>query len=161
MFDQFNQILSNWSKEVAKNNEIEAIIQFGSTCSRPIKKETDVDILYILNFHKKLSRSDSYRITNNWDLSLEKTIKNELKDYNIIVNSLVKTVSQLDHLSPIYLDFPDRSNILFDRFNHAKNLLDNIKTWITRNKAQRIQKGNLWYWIYDDKPSHIPVDFKF
>jgi len=160
-FLSFQSVIKNWSQLIAKNNiSVESIIQFGSTCKDPIKKSTDVDLLYILNVQKKPTRFEAHNITKTWDQLLEKELL-QFKDYNIIVNSHVKIPAQLDHLSPMYLDFPDCSKILFDRSGLALNLLDNISNWIARNKAQKIFKGQLWYWVYDDKDPNLPVDFRF
>ena len=161
MFKQFNAILFNWSHDLAdKNLNIESIIQFGSTCKEPIKKETDVDLLYILNEKKPLNRFESYALTKNWDADLENKVK-IFKDHNIIVNSHTKVIAQLNHLSPMYLDFMTHGKILFDRTDTGKRLFNNIQSWIAKTGAQRIQKGNLWYWIYDDQDPKLPVNFKF
>lgn len=70
-------------------------------------------------------------------------------------------MSQLDHLSPMYLDFSTHSRILYEKEGVASQLLENIKNWITLKNAKRVNKGSLWYWIHDDKDPQIPVDFKF
>ena len=83
------------------------------------------------------------------------------KDHNLIVSSHVKIISQLDHLSPMHLDFLTNGKILFDRGGEAQKLFLNIKNWIQKNGAHRVERGALWYWVYDDKDPRLPVDFKF
>ena len=53
MFNQFNSILKTWAQEtVKKNPQVVSIIQFGSTCQQPIKKQTDIDLIYIIDSEK-------------------------------------------------------------------------------------------------------------
>jgi hypothetical protein len=160
-YEKLNKILLDWSQNICESNSnLVSIIQFGSSCLAPLKKETDVDIIYIFDLDQKPTRENAYSLVKDFDELLERRLK-ELKENNLIVNSHVKTVNQLDHLSPIFLDLPTCSNILFDNKGVAKNLMMNISNWIKKNGAIKIQKGNLWYWIYDNKPPNEPVDFKF
>ena len=161
IFDQFNNILKKWADEVSElDSSVVAIIQFGSTCKIPLKKETDVDLLYIVNVERKMTPFEIYEYTKKFDDELEKRLK-QILHHNLVVSSHLKNMSQLDHLSPMYLDFSTDSRILFEKEGVASQLLENIKNWITLNNAKRVNKGSLWYWIYDDKDPKIPVDFRF
>jgi predicted nucleotidyltransferase len=161
MFNEFNNILKKWADQTAnKNLSIQSIIQFGSTCAEPIKKQTDIDLIYILDLKEKPNRKQSFDLTNEWEKSLESELK-IFEGHNLIINSHVKIISQLDHLSPMYLDFLTRGKILFDRTDEAKKLFKNIENWIKRNGAHRVERGALWYWVYDDKHPNLPVDFRF
>ncbi len=160
-FDDFNLILKNWSADTSSCNlNIESIIQFGSTCHSPIKKQTDIDLLYIIKSTNTLTRIEQFHLTKDWDNDLDKKLS-QFKDYNLISSTHVKSLNQLSQLSPMYLDFPETSHILFDRTGLGRNLLSNITNWIVKNNAKKVQKGALWYWIYDDQDPSLPVSFLF
>lgn len=161
MFNEFNSILKIWADQISRANPaIQSIIQFGSTCAEPIKKQTDIDLIYILDLIQRPTRKECFDLTNDWEKNLESELK-IFTDHNLIINSHVKIISQLDHLSPMYLDFLNRGKILFDRTNEAEKLFKNIENWIKRNGAHRVERGALWYWVYDDKHPNLPIDFRF
>jgi predicted nucleotidyltransferase len=161
MFNEFNKILKKWSEQTANGNtSIQSIIQFGSTCAEPIKKQTDIDLIYILDLKDKPNRKQSFDLTNEWEKNLESELK-IFTEHNLIINSHVKIIAQLDHLSQMYLDFLTRGKILFDRVDEGQKLFKNIEKWIARNGAHRVERGALWYWVYDDKHPSLPVDFRF
>lgn len=159
VYSQLNDIIKNWCHSL-ENNKIGlvGVLQFGSTLKKPIKKETDLDILLIFD-ELPSNKYDQFKLTLNMEDQLNSDLK-KIKNHNIQCSFILKKVSQLDHLSPFYLDFIDTSRIWLDPYNHLGNLIADIKNWIEKNGSKKIKKGNLWYWIYS--PDHtIPVNFKF
>ena len=76
MFNEFNNILKNRANQIANiNASTQSITQFGSTCAEPIKKQTDIDVIYILDLKQKPNRKECFDLTNEWEKSLESELK--------------------------------------------------------------------------------------
>ncbi len=159
IYQQLSDIIKIWSLTFENNNiGLIGMLQFGSTIKKPIKKNTDLDILLIF---KDLppNNFDQFKLTTKIENELNSELK-KIKDHNIRCSFILKKADQLDHLSPFFLDFIDTSKIWYDPQNYLSNLIIDIQNWIKKYNSKKIQKGNLWYWVYSQDHT-TPVDFKF
>ncbi|MGZ3775294.1 MAG: hypothetical protein ACXVCY_19395 [Pseudobdellovibrionaceae bacterium] len=158
---ELEKILLQWVDLHFKNFPgLVGVLQFGSTIKSPLKHETDLDILLIFEQLPK-SRWDQFLITSELEKKLNEDLK-KIVGFHIEVSFILKQESQLDHLSSFYLDFIDTSKIWYDPKGLLNQLLIDIKSWIDFNGSYKVQKGNLWYWVYSrNKTDNQPVSFLF
>lgn len=156
---QLENILDKWTSCLNANSlGLVGVLQFGSTIKSPLKKETDLDLFLIFETLPQ-NRMEQFDLTLDVEDHLNHELK-KIKDHNIQVSFIVKSVDQLDHLSSFYLDFIDTSKIWYDPQNHLKKLLINITNWINQNGSYKVKRGSLWYWVYSPDKTK-PVSFKF
>lgn len=153
--DELQNKLSEWidsCKNEWRENFISAI-QFGSTTKSYIKFETDVDLLLVFNNVPK-NKWDRFQFIKNKESELEDSLK-KIKNYNLIPSILCWQKDSFEKLHPLYLDFVDSSNILYDPDSIAKKVINKTEDWLKKRGAVKVQKGHLWYW--DVNPNRDPT----
>ncbi len=153
--EDLHKVLLSWiesCKAEWKDNFI-AAIQFGSTTKRPIKIETDVDLLLVFNTIPK-GKWERFQFTKNKEQELELKLK-EIQDHQLSPSVLYWNKDSFQKLHPLYLDFVDYSIILHDPSSLAKETILKTKKWMSKRGAKKIQKGQLWYW--DVNPNNEPT----
>jgi predicted nucleotidyltransferase len=153
--DELQKILSDWidsCKKEWRENFVSAI-QFGSTTKSYIKIETDVDLLLVFNKVPK-NKWDRFQFIKNKELELENNLK-KIKNYNLLPSILCWQKESFEKLHPLYLDFVDSSNILYDPDSIARNIINKTEDWLKKRGAIKVQKGHLWYW--DVNPNRDPT----
>jgi hypothetical protein len=72
------------------------------------------------------------------------------------LSPIFKTPAELDAGSPLLLDMIEDSVVLVDRAGVLRTRLDRLRARLAELGAQRIWRGNAWYW--DLKPDYRPGD---
>lgn len=130
--------------------ELRVVIHFGSTVRRPLKYETDVDLLVIFDRLPDGAIARSAHIEPA-EVELAATLGRTLPpDYHIEPSVKLKTAAQFEAFSLLYLDMVECSRILFDVRGDARRILDKTAEWIKKSGARRVQQGLRWYWILGD-----------
>ena len=142
------QILSTLVSELKSefSTDLRAVVLYGSMVDQT-KSTTDFDVFVIVE--KSLgTRPDRIDLM----LKIENRLGSELRSAALIgchweISLKLKTLQESDHFSPLYLDWVDRSRILYeDESTAATKIIHKTAEWIFTSGAKKYQRGLLWYW---------------
>lgn len=158
---RLEELFQQWSDDFFKKNpRLLGVFQFGSSTKSPLKRQTDLDLLLIFD-HLPKNPMDQFRLIEPLEDNLNKDLKT-LEGFEIHSSLILKSKDRLDRLSSFYLDFLEAGKIRWDPAHLLNKLLMDIRNWITENGAYKVQKGQLWYWVYSGDPHRkTPVSFQF
>lgn len=144
--EQLRLVLQDWSQSVVSEfgDNLVAIIHFGSTSKDFVKLETDVDLLVVFETTPK-NRMEKFRMIEPVEAQLTEKLK-VLKGYSLIPSVLAWQRQAFEKLHPLYLDFIDASEIIYDPYGVAKTIIDKTAHWVQKVGAKKVQVGGLWYW---------------
>jgi predicted nucleotidyltransferase len=133
-------------------DRLNSFVIFGSVGRRAMRPDSDIDFLLIVNGlpRGRLRRIDEFE-------TVEKEMRTHLEEASrngvyAQLSPVFKTPAEVCSGSPLFLDMVDDSWILYDRESFFQKELDLIRGRLKRLGAQRIWKGNAWYW--DLKPDY-------
>lgn len=146
-----NTVLADYVQQASLLKErLISVIQFGSTARSPLKRETDIDLFLIFETLPVGRIARSQIMDDIEKRCLEDLTRQLPRDYNLFFSSKLKTVTESQHFSLLYLDMVDRSRILYDPQGLAASLIEKSKVWIEKTGAHRVEKGLKWYWVLGD-----------
>lgn len=131
---------------------LNGILLFGSTIVQ-LKVSTDIDLMICVE-DLPIKRRARLDLFDPIERSLQSNL-NELRGAGHALEFSVKlrTPDELFKFSPLYLDFPDRSRILFEKEQIFTKLLIKTKDWIQSSGARKVAHGLKWYWILNPNAS--------
>lgn len=156
--DEFEKMVARFvaALQASHGDNLRTVIHFGSTVQRPLKRDTDVDLLLV--FRTVPSGRGPRMLMTAAAEQLVAADQGFLRShgYHIELSPLIKSEGEFRRFSLLYLDMVDRSRLLVDKDGLAREILDKTAAWIRASGAQRRQRGLLWYW--DLNPSCRPGD---
>ncbi|MEM2990842.1 MAG: nucleotidyltransferase domain-containing protein [Halobacteria archaeon] len=124
-----------------------SLVIFGSVARGEMKKDSDVDLLLIIDSISKgrLERQGEF-------MEVEGEIEGYLnvllaEGYWIDFSPIIKTPEEAMRISPLYLDMVEDAVILYDRDGFFKNILERVRNRLRELGSRRIELGKRWYWI--------------
>lgn len=156
--DIFEKMIASFvaALQADHGDNLRAVVHFGSTVQRPIKRDTDVDLLLV--FRTVPSGRGPRMLMTSAAEGLVAADQSSLRShgYHIELSPLIKSEEEFRRFSLLYLDMVDHSRLLVDKDGLARDILDKTAAWIRASGAIRRQKGLLWYW--DLNPTCRPGD---
>ena len=145
---------------IDQKNTLVAIVQFGSSVRKPIKRETDVDLMLIFE-NLPSHRWDRYALFSEFEGAVQaKLDAMQSRGLKLQFSPLYKTKSEFLQWSPLYLDWKDAQFTVYDACNIVPLLLKKVDEWKVKNQAYRVNQGLKWYWVYS-KNHKEPVELSF
>lgn len=124
-----------------------SLIIFGSVARGEMRKDSDVDLLLIIDSisKRRVERQKEF-------IEVEKEIEdclNELFDegYFVDFSPILKTPEEAMRISPLYLDMVEDAMIAYDKDDLFKNILENVRNRLKELGSKRISMGKRWYWV--------------
>ena len=154
----FAELLDLFVTEIEANqgDNLRSIIQFGSTVHRPLKRDTDLDLMLVFK-EVPAGRGPRLLITAKAEKAAEPFLARLLeKGFHLDLSPIIKSVEEFGRFSLLYLDMVEHSRIKVDKDGMAKSIFDKTAEWIKTSGARRVQKGLYWYW--DLNPNCKPGD---
>ncbi len=125
------------------SDDLVTLAIFGSYAGNRATPESDIDMLIIAD---NLPDGRMKRI-----LQFDAVEESILKSYNdkkeLMLSPIIKLPQEIELGSPLFWDMTDCLEILFDRNNYFSIFLHNVKQRLIENGAQKVVRGNAWYWI--------------
>ena len=141
---RIREYLEEFINECKNENEIKAIILFGSFAKGTYGKFSDVDVFIIVDkdVGKMFEKIDL--ITRNKKLKvLQENIAKEVKSYPYI-SPLIARRGELDDFKPIYFDVADYGIILFEKDNVATDFMEKIESIPHKRVLDRSSEMLTW-----------------
>ncbi|MBT9131053.1 MAG: hypothetical protein DDT42_01819 [candidate division WS2 bacterium] len=124
-----------------------SLIIFGSVARGEMKKDSDIDLLLIIDSitKRRLKRQEEF-------MEVEKELEEHLnvlfdEGYFTDFSPIIKTPEEAVRISPLYLDMVEDAIIVHDKDNFFKNILENVRKRLKELGSKRISMGKRWYWI--------------
>lgn len=143
----FYKLLKDLVRESKKHwgKRLRGVLLFGSTADH-LKPSADIDLMFAV---ERLQKHRPRRIAE-FD-EIEKKLQrclHELQEVNVHLrcSPILRTPTEWSYFSPLYLDLPERSLILYDPDRLFKRILQRTTQWIKSSGAKKIKHGLLWYW---------------
>lgn len=131
-----------------------AMIQYGSTTSGPLKHETDLDLMLVFRTlpADRFARFEVF-------YPVEQRMAGKLASlrqlgFSLELSPVLKTEAEFRHFSLLYLDMVDRSRIHHDPTGLGAAVLERTRQWIAQTGAYRVQRGLRWYWVLRPEYRH-------
>jgi predicted nucleotidyltransferase len=114
-----------------KDNLVSVIV-FGSIARGKGRKESDVDILLIIDSISKikLERQEEF-------IEVENEIKGDVNE----------PPEEAMRISPLYLDMVEDAIITYDKNDFFKNILEKLRNKLKELGSKRVSMGKRWYWV--------------
>jgi len=124
-----------------------SLIIFGSVARGEAKKDSDIDLLLIIDSISKIRFERQKEFIN-----LEKEIQEYLdtlfeEGYFIDFSPIIKTPEEALRIPPLYLDMVEDAIIAYDKDNFFKDILENLSNKLKELGSKRVSMGKRWYWI--------------
>jgi len=127
---------------------------FGSVGRRTPRPDSDIDILIVA---EDLPRGRVARVGDfaKIEADMGETFR-RLRSEGVTteLSPVLKTPSEVDQGSPLFLDMLDDARLLVDRDAFLAQVFERIRARLARLGARRIWRGNAWFW--DLKPDYKP-----
>lgn len=127
---------------------------FGSVGRRTPRPDSDVDLLIVA---EDLPRGRVARVGDFAKIEAEmgETLR-RLRSEGVTteLSPVLKTPSEVDQGSPLFLDMLEDARLLVDRDAFLEQVFESIRARLARLGARRIWRGNAWFW--DLKPDYKP-----
>lgn len=133
---------------------LEAVVLFGSVARGEATERSDIDLLIVVSGLPR-GRFARQEILEPVDVRLEPRLR-ALRRRGIItdVSPVIKTPAEAQTLTPLYLDFVEDAEILYERDGFFSNVLARLRRSLERLGARRLRRGRIRYW--DLKPDSVP-----
>lgn len=140
----YKQILNKFKQKLLARfkDDLISMVLFGSVARGTARKESDIDILIILN-----DAPDSYynRLKPVIDIELE--LRNDIEGMPPVFSSIILSLDEAKQNRNIFLDMIDDSIILYDTNNFFKNRLSELKNRLIQLGSKKvILDDDTWYW---------------
>ncbi len=140
----YKQILNKFTQKLFARfkDDLISMVLFGSVARGTARKESDIDILIILN-----DAPDSYydRLKPVIDIELE--LRNDIEGMPPVFSSIILSLDEAKQNRNIFLDMIDDSIILYDTNNFFKNRLSELKNRLIQLGSKKvILDDDTWYW---------------
>lgn len=144
MLSGYKQIVNKFKQKLLTRfkDEIISMVLFGSVARGTAGKESDIDVLIIMN-----DVPDSYyeRLKPIVDIELE--MRKDVKGMPPIFSSMILSLDEAKQNRNIFLDMIDHSIILYDTNDFFKNRLSELKNRLDQLGSKKIiLKDSTWYW---------------
>jgi len=134
-----------------------AAVVFGSTVRGSLKRETDVDVIYVFD-ELPAGRLVRYRLFSPFqDAQAERLGSLEKEGYRVSFSPIYKSRVEFERWSVLYLDMVDHHRIVHDPLGLVSTLLLRVKNWIDQVGAYKVKKGTTEHWVYGP-PSTEPIE---
>lgn len=124
-----------------------SLIVFGSVARDEMRKDSDVDLLLIVDSipKRRLERQKEF-------MEVEKEVEgylNKLFDegYFVDFSPIIKTSEEAMRISPLYLDMVEDAVIVYDKDDFFRRILQNVRSRLKELGSKRVKMGKRWYWI--------------
>ena len=114
---------------------------FGSYARGTQTPESDLDLLIVAD---NLPDGRMKRVS---EFTAVESMLRDSDLAHIDLSPIIKSQAEADAGSPLFWDMTDYAIVLFDRGSYLQTLLNRVRERLRRLGAQRIQKGNAWYWV--------------
>lgn len=133
-----------------------SVIIFGSSARQTQRYDSDVDILIIA---KDLPNGRIKRVLEFE--AIEDKMEEYLKSFEkygvyTYLSPIFKTPEEAEKGSPLFFDMVEDAELLFDRDNFFRGIIDKMKNRMAELGSKRVWKDNSWYWIL--KPDYKPKE---
>lgn len=144
MLSDYKQILNKFTQKLFARfkDDLISLVLFGSVTRGTARKESDIDILIILN-----DAPDSYydRLKPVIDIELE--LRNDIEGMPPVFSSIILSMDEAKENRNIFLDMIDDSIILYDKNSFFKNRLSELKNRLVQLGSKKvILDDDTWYW---------------
>ncbi len=141
---RIKEYLEEFVNGCKNENEIKAIILFGSFAKGTYGKFSDIDVFIIVDKDVGKTFEKIDLITRDKKLwELQENIANELKAYPYI-SPLIARREGLDDFKPIYFDIADYGIILFEKENVATDFMKKIENIPHKRVLDRSSEMLIW-----------------
>ncbi len=129
-----------------------SVILFGSFARGDAGGTSDIDLL-IVGANMPQSRLDRIALFNEAEKSIEDELKKIEEKYGMTIyfSPVIKSVEEAEKFTPLYLDLVEDAEILYDKNDFMKNIIEELRRRLKELGARRIWKGRRWYWILKPK----------
>lgn len=138
------------------------VVQFGSSVAPPLQHSSDVDVLFVFP-ELPAGRAERFALVHDFEEHLAGALAAlSAAGFHYEVSPLVRGEESLRRFSPLYLDLPTRSRLLYDPRGLGKELITRTESFIRRNGTRRDVVNGLPVWIYRPglpKGEHFVDDF--
>lgn len=127
---------------------------FGSVGRGTAGPESDIDLLIVADSLPagRLARADDFAaVESELGQGVEEA---KASGVNTRFSPILKTPSEAEQGSPLFLDMLEDAKVLYDRNGYLAGVFDRLRERLARLGARRIWRGNAWYW--DLKPDYRP-----
>ncbi len=131
-----------------------SIVLFGSAGRGTSGPDSDVDLLIVAD-----ALPDGRVPRVRQFMEVERRLQPDLRaarlaGWNVELSPVLKTPSEVEQGSPLFLDMLDDGQLLYDRGDVMRKVLDGLRARLAALGARRVWRGNAWYW--DLKPDYRP-----
>ena len=130
---------------------------FGSYARNAMKPDSDLDLLIIAEGlpHGRMARVREF-LEAEAKLQPSLDVLNQ-QSIHPLFSPIFKTPEEARRGSPLFLDMTEEVEILFDRGDFFRKMLQEFKERLRRLGSRRIWKGSMWYWVLkpDSKPGEV------
>ena len=139
------------------NKRLISICVFGSVGRGTPGPSSDIDILIVANPLPK-GRVRRVQEFEKVEETLYPMIKQAMKkDIFIEISPVIKTPSEMNQGSWLFLDIIEDGKILYDYNNFLFNYFKKLKDKLNQLGSKRIKQGESWFWILKEtlKPGEV------
>lgn len=129
-----------------------SVVLFGSTARGEAGPVSDIDLLIVAE-NLPASRLVRQGVLRQADARIEDDLR-RLRQEGVLtdVRPILKTPTEAQRTTPLYLDLVEDARILFDRDGFFSGILERLRQSLRALGARRLQRGQFRYW--DLKPDY-------
>jgi len=153
-FKELEKLLFSEIKSYYGERLISAVV-FGSVAREAQTFDSDLDILIVAEGLPS-GRMKRIREFDAIEEEIEPYLKSLQQEEGIhtYISAIIKSPEEAEKGSPLFLDMVEDAQILFDRDEFFKGVLNRLRNRLKELGSKRIWRGNAWYW--DLKPDYKP-----
>lgn len=141
----YSELLNELLDNLKVYFDLVSFVVYGSVARGNAKKDSDVDILIIVN--NLPDRYEMFKIFDKAEEAIFDKIKELRKDgYYVFLSPVIKSREDARLITPLYLDMVEDAIILYDKDEFFTKIIRKLKKRLDELKAERVILGNKWYW---------------
>ena len=140
----------------ALGDRLLSVVLFGSVACGDASPTSDIDLLIIAK-DLPAGQFARKRLLAAADAAFEGDLASaEHAGVEARLARIVRTPTEAARIIPLYLDFTEDAQLLYDRDGFFAAVLDRLRASLRRLGSRRVWLGKTWYW--DLKPDFKPGD---